>query len=736
MLVFASGLLLAQSTHVLKANGDLVKLKKGKDLQEALSVSKLKNAEGREVRNVVAKGVVNPLATPDTLKYSPTGTNFGMFSGNVMFQYFVAPADLTIKGAGFACSDDAGAATATVSLRLLKLNWTYEQLTSFTSEPNIGVYPSENDGLGGIDAFGENATGNWVPAEGLAPEFQLPPWADNADPAANTYEYDLWSDVGFGWPVTPVSDGAGSYQWVDMSLLGFEPTVLQGEVFAVAVTHDGTDAGFTDDRVGMYAEDLGIPGWKYYEEGRLNPGDGWYIRNFTWDYVVAVELTGDRAPKIEDVTGLLTTVDTGPQTVSATITDDNPGGGNAGVASAELMYSTDGTTFTSVAMTADGDVWSGDIPGQEAGTNISYYLMATDVEGLTTETAPFNYGIFKVENTELLVIFNGGTEGRAAQLAGAYYLLGAVPDFDLWAAYGPVGDFIEQYDAVLEISSEGGPADDNGAALTAYAASGNKKLGVIGQEILGYLYGYANKTFVAGEYEYEILGVLNSYNDVVTGADGINVVIPQAGTMYGDALAQWLASNEFGVDTIYYNPGNILGSDNWMDQFDPRADLPNHDVFMHGISADGAEIPVGHAWTHPVNTEILFASADPLLFDTDSAWVGASELSPLYQWLVGVGIVNVRLTDNNVPQEYTLSQNYPNPFNPSTSINFSIPKSGFTTLKIYNVLGQEVATLMNKELTAGSYSVDFDARDLSSGMYIYTITNGDFEISKKMMLLK
>ncbi len=104
--------------------------------------------------------------------------------------------------------------------------------------------------------------------------------------------------------------------------------------------------------------------------------------------------------------------------------------------------------------------------------------------------------------------------------------------------------------------------------------------------------------------------------------------------------------------------------------------------------------------------------------------------------VIGDKIVSVRLTDNNVPQEYTLSQNYPNPFNPSTSINFSIPKSGLTTLKIYNVLGQEVATLMNKELTAGSYSVDFDARDLSSGMYIYTITNGDFEISKKMMLLK
>ena len=734
MLLFASSFMMAQSSHILKANGDLVKLKEGKDLREALSVSKFTKADGQVANNVVVKAVANPQATPDTLTYSPTGTNFGMFSGNVMMQYFVAPADLTIKGAGFACSDDAGAATADVSVRLLKLNWTYDQLISFTAAANIGVYPSEGDGLGGIDAFGEAATGNWTPAADLAPEFQLPPWADNADPGANTYDYDLWSDAGFGWPVTPVSDGAGSYQWVDMSLLGFEPTVLQGEVFAVAVTHDGSDAGFTDDRIGMYAEDLGIPGWKYYEEGRLAAGDGWWIRQYAWDYAVAVELTGDRPPKIEGVTTLLTTVSTDAQTVEATITDDNPGGGNAGVASAELMYSTDGTTFTSVAMTANGDVFSADVPGQSPGTNISYYVMATDVEGLTTETAPKSYGIFEVVNTNLLVIFNGGTEGRAAQLAGAYYLLGLVENFDLWAAYGPVGDFINQYDAVLEISAEGGPADDNQAALTAFAASGGKVLGVVGQEILGYLVGYADSAYVAGDYEYDILGVMQSYNDVVSGADGINQLIPQAGTMYGDGLAQWLTSNEFGVDTIWYNPGNILGSDNWMDQFDPRGDIGS-EVFMHGIADGGEERPVGHNYTHASGTEIFFASADPLLYDTDSAWVGASELSPLVQF-IAEKIVSVKLTDNSVPREYTLSQNYPNPFNPSTSINFSIPKSGLTTLKIYNVLGQEVATLMNKDLTAGSYSVDFDARELSSGMYIYTITNGDFEISKKMMLLK
>jgi hypothetical protein len=83
-----------------------------------------------------------------------------------------------------------------------------------------------------------------------------------------------------------------------------------------------------------------------------------------------------------------------------------------------------------------------------------------------------------------------------------------------------------------------------------------------------------------------------------------------------------------------------------------------------------------------------------------------------------------------------LSQNYPNPFNPSTKINFSIQNAGLVTLKIYNILGQEVATLVNYELKAGTYSAVFDASRLSSGVYFYTIHAGNFVQAKKMMLLK
>jgi len=89
-----------------------------------------------------------------------------------------------------------------------------------------------------------------------------------------------------------------------------------------------------------------------------------------------------------------------------------------------------------------------------------------------------------------------------------------------------------------------------------------------------------------------------------------------------------------------------------------------------------------------------------------------------------------------VPTAYSLSQNYPNPFNPTTTIEFSIPKSGFVTLKIYNLLGQEVTTLVSENLQAGYYHVDWDASQLASSVYYYMINAGEFKTVKKMILLK
>jgi N-acetylmuramoyl-L-alanine amidase len=91
---------------------------------------------------------------------------------------------------------------------------------------------------------------------------------------------------------------------------------------------------------------------------------------------------------------------------------------------------------------------------------------------------------------------------------------------------------------------------------------------------------------------------------------------------------------------------------------------------------------------------------------------------------------------SGIPSDYILEQNYPNPFNPSTQIRFGIPQSGLVKLDIYNLLGQKITTLINEEMSSGYHSVDFNAGDISSGIYVYSLSVNDFVTSKKMVLLK
>ena len=89
-----------------------------------------------------------------------------------------------------------------------------------------------------------------------------------------------------------------------------------------------------------------------------------------------------------------------------------------------------------------------------------------------------------------------------------------------------------------------------------------------------------------------------------------------------------------------------------------------------------------------------------------------------------------------IPAEFRLSQNYPNPFNPSTTISFDIPVDGKVSLKLFDMSGKEISTLVNEVKTAGYYSVNFNASNLTSGIYFYSIQAGDFTATKKMMLVK
>lgn len=120
---------------------------------------------------------------------------------------------------------------------------------------------------------------------------------------------------------------------------------------------------------------------------------------------------------------------------------------------------------------------------------------------------------------------------------------------------------------------------------------------------------------------------------------------------------------------------------------------------------------------------------------TDNAPISRASL--IKREITQAHIVGINNVGSEVPDRFSLSQNYPNPFNPVTNIRFAIPKASNVTLKVYNVNGQEVATVVNnQQVTAGVKEVSFDAAKLSSGVYFYTLTAGDFRETKKMTLIK
>jgi hypothetical protein len=769
-LLVLSTMMYAQNKRaILTPKGDMIKLDQSLDLKEAIKVSKF-----HEGKNAIAVKNINDVATAgllDTLKYSDLGvynTNFGFFGYDVMLQYFEAPADLTIKAAGFAVSDDSAAAGGgTFSVRLLKLNWTLDELKQFTAATKQGYYPSDNDGAGNADPFGEEATGPWVGEDANNP---LPPWADDADPDNNGWEYDLWSDAGFGWPVSPVtSSGGGDYlNWVEMSNLGFEPEVLKGEVFAVAVVNDVPAANDNEEnRIGFFSDNtLGIPGWKYYEMGRATDGNdvGWWTRLYTWDFAVAVDITGDLPPTISDMTILGTTLSTDDRTVSATITDSNPGGGNSGIASAMLYYTLDGGDAVSLAMAADGDVFSAVIPGQSPGTEVTYWIEAEDVEGngAVSAISP-TYNIFAVENPNALLIFNGFAAPTG--YPQSYYF--GVGDFtnysvlewdhDTWA-YGTVTEeLLDGYKNVIEITTNG-PSFDNTDLIRAWLeADGTRNYMAAGDEYLGSLfYGWPGATAPVttqdGEFAKDILGVTTYYSDIVSASTDVNVVRPVEGSDLGGALfdlyTQISADSGWTADMNYDPQYEISASiPNWLDGVDFAEDTQ---VDMIGVSLDpgtaGNEYSIGGHRTLAAGNKIVFLSYDPISLNADNYgdpyhgeywWYGFTAEAPQVQALDWFGAIVVGVEDDmNLPNEFALSQNYPNPFNPSTKIAFSVPTQGNVTLKVYNLLGQEVATLLNEVKSAGVHEVSFNGINLSSGVYFYTLSSGDFVSTKKMMLIK
>ena len=192
-------------------------------------------------------------------------------------------------------------------------------------------------------------------------------------------------------------------------------------------------------------------------------------------------------------------------------------------------------------------------------------------------------------------------------------------------------------------------------------------------------------------------------------------------------------------------------------------------VSWTNITGNLPNIPFSDVVAHPTNSSILIASSELGCFKTTdggASWVRWNDGMPYATIITELRYVNEINTtgklylvagtygrgiyvrelndgsitdvkkDQNIPAEYSLTQNYPNPFNPSTLISFSLPVRDKVNIKVYDIQGREVTTLVNSTLDAGSHAVQFSGKGLASGVYIYRIQTSRFSQSKKMTLLK
>jgi hypothetical protein len=127
---------------------------------------------------------------------------------------------------------------------------------------------------------------------------------------------------------------------------------------------------------------------------------------------------------------------------------------------------------------------------------------------------------------------------------------------------------------------------------------------------------------------------------------------------------------------------------------------------------------------------------DSTYTDSVNGWNGTPLGNVGFDTVTWCPLTGIQQTGTEVPSKFALMQNYPNPFNPSTTIEFAIPKEGYVEMKLYDILGKEVAVLVSDPFRAGTYKVDFDGSRLASGVYFYKITVGDFTDTKKMVLIK
>ena len=543
------------------------------------------------------------------------------------------------------------------------------------------------------------------------------------------------------WITSLVPNTIAGYGWADLDLDGAEWVVgdsltLESALFGVGwVKQDEIPHCLADN---MSAKGIHFTyswfGGPWMEE---YPNDwGAYTSDLTGTVIdvmmtVWVEYPWGMPILISDLSQKCNTFDVaGPYTITCVLQDDPPGVNEDDTA--ELHYTVDEGTEMVVDLepiATGSDIFSAGITGQAIGSVISYWVETIDDGGLENSTLPKSFTVLEPNHPDADLLFvDDGTGDRwtaylwAIDEAGYYY--------EYWDAQANMGidESVTGYGWSTILVGGWGvstvPALDDENAYASFLDGGGN-MALFDQD-----YFYANGldptgTFVSGNFAYDYLG-LNEYwndpdvaDDTYMGEGGD----PIAGDFEDDHYVTfWDGGNHMGATSFwadYFSVGaaeDIFYGVNDAETYGCKYESGFKTVFLSFMAeADGAYNPLGsHLFQAGDQFKILVANTLGW-FETVSVPSGETELTP---------------------SVYSLNQNYPNPFNSSTLISFTLENAGMVTLKVYNMLGQEAATLIDQNLDAGPHMIHFDAAGLTSGMYYYKLTAGNYEAAKSMLLVK
>ncbi|MFA5833703.1 MAG: T9SS type A sorting domain-containing protein [Bacteroidota bacterium] len=720
---------------------EAIQLKKGERAQDV--IERLEHAKATLHKNSSAAGLI------DTLKYYPNDaaltTNFGWTHQDVAFQWYTPAAGGRVKEFWWLNYQARGnAKKGTVRAWIVDPKLATRPTSALTKF--LGYYKDPNDGDGLVTPYKPTTGNQWFYGNG---------GADSA-----TWRFDPLGTEVSTWVPGGQNFTLDSNKWQGFKLEDFGDSmfVKLGQMFGFTLSNDtklsDIPTGGTDERMEILswanANSAPYHSFKWYEGGRSNPGvdNGWHMRgDYEWGMYTVIEYTTDRAPKVV-VPTYSTTLKTTARTISATITDDNPGGGASGVSSAFLKYKKGSlASYDSVAMTASGSTYSASIPASSVGDTIYWYISTKDVNSNYTILSPRNYKIFRKTQDRIFILNNAAFSMSSPTSGANYYYNNKSTAYDRWSApndgTGEMAELLALYSNAM-VADAGFPARNVYPLISTWldggTASAKRNFFFSSQDYGCYVQAAcADTTFASTSFENKYLGV-EKLGPQDQGSTSKPVkVLPQV-----DSVTNYLIKyNTDSSTTLWTNPTFELGFAGYPDFMTPTATAKA--LFK---TADGANVYGVKNLGATFNTAFFAFDVATLQFRSDTSKAPGDD--PKYQWISDIGAVSnsffqsvssVKPVGDVMPGEFTLGQNYPNPFNPSTVIEYNVPVRSNVEISIFNILGQKVASIINDVHEAGTHRATWNGKDsfgkpVASGIYFYQMNAGSFEQVKKMMLMK